>query len=455
MKSKTLQINCVHEFGPGRPSGRTAQLATEFGLTLGETKCVVVASATITLGPGCLVAIVGPSGSGKSSILAGVEQEFAAACSVQHVTFPCGDAVIDRIAPSASLDEATAILTRCGLGDASLWVRPFERLSDGERFRARLARAIALHGRRAGSVPLLCDEFGSLLHRRAAKAISFGLRKLVTQYKLSVVVASSNDDILPDLQPDQIVRLQGFGPSRVESRKVKPSQRISLRRRLQITRGSKRDYDAFAPMHYRTTDELGFVDKVFVMREGSRGDVLGIVVYAHPALELALRNRATQGRFSRNPTRLNRELRVLRRLVIHPDVRGCGLGHFLVRKTLPMVGTRWVECLAVMGAFNPVFEKAGMTRIGRYDIPTRTQAALDQMRSMGVDPNARDFETQVSRRRVVREIVSTVVNAWYTATTAGGKGRVQRQTPSRLAQTFRSLIGCRPVYYIWKKGGIT
>jgi hypothetical protein len=338
------------------------------------------------------------------------------------------------------------------MGDAHLWVRPFAVLSDGEKFRARLARAIALHTRAGAAAPLLCDEFCSMLHRRAAKAIGYGLRKIVTRRGLSVVVACSSDDIIGDLQPDTIVRLYGSGRCAVEQRNVRPGKPLSMRRRMRIHPGTKRDYNAFASMHYRASDELGFVDKVFVMREGNDGHPVGIVVYSHPPLELSLRNRATGGRFSRNPKRLNRSLRILRRLVIHPDLRGCGLGHYLVKKTLPQIGTEFVECLAAMGEFNPVFEKAGMTRIGQCDIPEKRRAALASLQELDVDPNSREFAVQVCRRRRVREIVARVVRDWYAATTGGGESRVERQSPQLLAQTFRGLIGTRPVYYLWRRG---
>jgi hypothetical protein len=144
-------------------------------------------------------------------------------------------------------------------------------------------------------------------------------------------------------------------------------------------------------------------------------------------------------------------LRILRRLVIHPDVRGCGLGHYLVRRTLPMVGTDYVECLATMGEYNPVFERAGMRRVGQYEIAAPRKVALEKLREMGVDPNAADFAVIVARRPRVRHIVARIVYEWYEATTAGGERRVARQSPQFLAQTFRGLIASRPVYYLWQR----
>jgi hypothetical protein len=174
-------------------------------------------------------------------------------------------------------------------------------------------------------------------------------------------------------------------------------------------------------------------------------------VYSYPALELSLRNKATNGWFSRNPQRVNRHLRILRRLVIHPDVRGCGLGHYLVRKTMPLLGTEYVECLAAMGEFNPVFERAGMTRVGQYDAPPGPRAALESLQAMDVDPQSAEFVVHVARRPAVRTVVAQAVADWYAATTAGGEKRVERQSPEILARTFRGLSGVRPVYYLWRR----
>jgi ABC-type ATPase with predicted acetyltransferase domain len=423
-----------------------------FGLPLFEERATIVEPTKLRLLPGQIVAIVGPSGSGKTSLLHRIEQQFAGGCMVSRVRFPEDSAIVDGVVPGASLGEALSILSSCGLGEPRLWLRRFDELSDGERFRARLARAIGRHAQSGSAAPLLCDEFCSILHRRAARAVSFNLRKMVTRRMLSVVLAAGVDDLLVDLQPDVIVRLGTDGGCEVEQRTPRPRRMISFARRLKIEPGRKRDYDAFTAMHYRPSDELGFVDKVFVMREGDGGEPLGIVVYAHPPLELSLRNKVTNRRFSRKPGLLNQCVRILRRLVIHPDVRGCGLGHYLVRKTLPLVGTPYVECLASMGEVNPVFERAGMERIGQYELKPQRREAVEALKTLGVDPNARDFTMHVCRRRRVREIVAGVVYDWYRATTGGGNRRVARQSPQLLAQTFRGLIGTRPVYYLWQRG---
>jgi GNAT superfamily N-acetyltransferase len=266
-----------------------------------------------------------------------------------------------------------------------------------------------------------------------------------------VVVATTRADVLADLQTDTLVTLNERGESRVTHRSAR-RRPISLWRGFRICEGVKADYDAFARMHYRDGDELGFVDRVFVLRDRV-GQAMGVVVYAHSPPELALRNACTAGRFKGDLARLNREMRILRRLVIHPDLRGCGVGHRLVRRTLTRVGTRYVECLATMGAINPVFEKAGMKRIGTCQPPRQRARLLARLAELDAAPSSVDFEVALCRRPAVRELAMQLVQQWYRSTTARGEHRAQRQSPQILARICRGLVGCEPVYYLWRRRG--
>ena len=445
--AKVVRLACTRKPASLRASSRTAAVAHDFGVAPWAER-VVLPAMRVSIGPGQIVAFTGPSGSGKSTALRLIERQCPLAFNVGRVKFPEHRALVDGVAPRGTLGEALEVLSLCALGEVPLWLRSFEELSDGEQFRARLARALGAAADRAGGI-LITDEFASGLHRRAAKAMAYNLRKLATRRGLSMVVATSHGDILADLQADTCGTLRRHGGCRVV-RQVPRNKPISLWRRLRITKGTKGDYHAFAKMHYRSTDELGFVDKVFVLREGAGGEPVAIVVYAYGPAELTLRNEVTGGRFKRNLERLNRELRILRRLVVHPDLRGCGVGHRFVRRTLPMVGARFVECLASMGSVNPVFERAGMRRIGVCAAPRKRQGIVERLRALEVDPFGPDFEVQVCRRAGVRALVAELVTDWYQATTATGEHRVARQSPKLLAQIFRGLVGSRPVYYLWE-----
>ena len=63
--------------------------------------------------------------------------------------------------------------------------------------------------------------------------------------------------------------------------------------------------------------------------------------------------------------KLNKKLSIINRVVIHPKYRTIGLGVKLIRETLPIVGTPYVEMIAVMAKYSPFAEKAGMKNIAQ------------------------------------------------------------------------------------------
>ncbi|QDV91692.1 lipoprotein transporter ATP-binding subunit [Phycisphaerae bacterium RAS2] len=446
-----LHLRVIREPAVTPMSPRKRAVCWDFGIPPHEPPHPVADDLRIACRPGTITALVGPSGSGKSSLLNALAEELGRVAWVGREKLDKRSSIIDLVAPRRPLATAMRILTACGLGEPRLWVRSPEDLSDGERFRAALARAI---GRAVGCpapAPILCDEFTAILHRRLARALACNLRKLVSRTGLTLFVATTHEDILEDLQPNQLVRL-GAEPPRVETH-LPRLRRLSLHRRLVVEPGSVRDYSLFSAMHYRHRDGLGFVDKVFLLREQPGGEPLGILVFAHGPMELALRNQSTGGRFVRNLRRLNRELRVLRRLVMHPDVRGCGLGHVFVRRTLPLVGVRFIECLAAMGTVNPVFERAGMHRIGQCALPRGRLAILERLRRLKLDPFSDAFTSQIAKYPRVRRLVVETILGWSQVTHSAKGFRLRGRSPDELGQTFRQVLGEPPVYYLWDRDG--
>ncbi|MEK6642978.1 MAG: AAA family ATPase [Planctomycetota bacterium] len=430
-------------------TARRREVCWDYGVPAREEPFCVVEDLRVELRPGSILLLTGPSGSGKSSILGAVAEQAGRDRWVGRGRFADDRAIVDAVAPRKDLRTALEILTACGLGEPRLWLRRYCDLSDGEKFRAALARAVGDAVSSKEPVPIFCDEFTAILHRRLAKAIAYNLRKLVTRARLILVVAAAHEDIIDDLQPDRVVRLCGLTPT-VHDIEAK-DRAMSLQRRLVVEQGSVSDYRLFAPMHYRHRDGLGFVDKVFLLRERPSTQPLGILVFAHAPLELTMRNRSTCGRFVRNGRRLNRELRILRRLVMHPDIRGCGIGHWFVRETLPRVGVRFVECLAAMGAVNPVFEKAGMSRIGRCPLPRGRLALLERIRQWKLDPFGDDFGRHISRCPRVRTLVEKTVQDWVNIAHGAASQRIRGRPGGELARSFRQLIGEPPIYYLWDR----
>src|SRR6185436_6080968 len=113
-------------------------------------------------------------------------------------------AVIDHFR-HISIESALAQLSRVGLAEAHCYLLPPRYLSEGQRWRLRLALALS-HESNAGRY-LLCDEFTSLLDPITASVMARVLRRAVTgESNLGAVVASCRSDIVRALAPDSIVR---------------------------------------------------------------------------------------------------------------------------------------------------------------------------------------------------------------------------------------------------------
>jgi hypothetical protein len=136
---------------------------------------------------------------------------------------------------------------------------------------------------------------------------------------------------------------------------------------------------------------------------------------------------------------------------MRPDVRGCGLGHWFVRQTLARVGVRFIECLAVMGAVNPVFERAGMTRIGRCPIPRGRMALVQRMRKLRLDPFDGEFARKIVRYPRARRLVEETIGDWVETTQGASQYRLNGRRPDELARAFRQVLSDPPVYYLWDR----
>jgi hypothetical protein len=83
--------------------------------------------------------VVGPSGSGKTSI---GKSLFGGGALYGAAGWPDDAPIVDAIAPKGGFDAVTGALSAVGLGDVPAWLRPYKALSNGEKFRADLARII-------------------------------------------------------------------------------------------------------------------------------------------------------------------------------------------------------------------------------------------------------------------------------------------------------------------------
>lgn len=122
-------------------------------------------------------------------------------------------------------EPLTAILKRLGhvgLGEAWSYLRTPPELSEGQRFRLKLAMAMCEAARVAaspgrGRAILVCDEFAAVLDRLTAMIVARCVRRAIAATpQAAAVVATSHEDLRVALAPDVVVHCD-FGTARVEA----------------------------------------------------------------------------------------------------------------------------------------------------------------------------------------------------------------------------------------------
>ena len=82
---------------------------------------------------------------------------------------------------------------------------------------------------------------------------------------------------------------------------------------------------------------------------------------------------------------LNQKLSIINRVVIHPKYRSIGLGAKLIRETLPLAGTPYIEMVAVMAKYSPFAEKAGMKKIAKQQAAESLEEISKVLTEFGFD----------------------------------------------------------------------
>ena len=109
--------------------------------------------------------------------------------------------IIDAIAPDGDFNSVTSALSAVGLGSVPSWLRPFSVLSNGEQFRAGLARLLL-----SDEKAVVLDEFTSVIDRQVARIASGAFQKAWRRKEgRQAVILTPHYDILPWLEPDWII----------------------------------------------------------------------------------------------------------------------------------------------------------------------------------------------------------------------------------------------------------
>lgn len=275
---------------------RTAALESVFDCPIGDTQRlewhVEVPDLTEDWSIGM---IVGPSGSGKSTVM---RKAYGDPINWQ---WPADKALIDALAPTKEMTEVSAALGAVGLNTIPSWARPFHVLSNGEQFRATIAR----HFLEDERTPIVIDEFTSVVDRQVAQIASNAVQKHIRKTGKRFVAVTCHYDIIEWLQPDWVLDM-ATRTVEVRERRRRPAIEVTLAR---VPRSL---WETFAPYHYMSSD-------LYVSAK-----CYAAFVHDRPVCIAALLPRPiSSGRDA------NKFLHGLSRLVTLPDYQGLGIAFVL------------------------------------------------------------------------------------------------------------------------------
>jgi len=229
--------------------------------------------------------IYGSSGSGKSTLLGDTETiEWTEGISIaSHFETP---------------EKAVDVLTSCGLNSIPTLCKPYHVLSNGEKFRADMARAIKPNAK--------IDEFTSVVNRDVAKSASLSISKYIRRNNINnVIFASCHEDIIEWLQPDWVYNLDTM---ELKTRRLLQRPRIELK----IYRADARLWGMFKKHHYLSED-MNVASRCYVGVWNNK------IIAFNASLSLPSRIPPLYEGDTRNKFRESRT-------VILPDFQGIGIG---------------------------------------------------------------------------------------------------------------------------------
>jgi ABC-type lipoprotein export system ATPase subunit/GNAT superfamily N-acetyltransferase len=225
--------------------------------------------------------IVGASGTGKSTLLKtfGEPEKFI---------WEKNKSIASHFETPQKANEKFAA---AGLMSVPDWIKPFQVLSNGQKFRAELARSLKNNA--------VIDEYTSVIDRNVAKAASTSMSRYVRKNKLNgIVIATVHRDILEFLEPDWVI-----DTDRGEWTQGRYLQRPELV--LKIYPCSNLLWEYFSKHHYLSESLNKASHNFMAVWENRLVGFVSVMSYPSGTVKNAFREH---------------------RLVVHPDFQGFGFG---------------------------------------------------------------------------------------------------------------------------------
>ena len=138
--------------------------------------------------------IVGRSGTGKTSIA----KQLFPDNYIKNLEYT-HDSILDDFPESLGIKEVTRALCSVGFASPPDWLKNYSCLSQGEKMRVDIARALCLPQKL-----VVFDEFTSVVDREIAKIASYAIAKAIRRTDKQFIAVTCHYDILDWLEPDWV-----------------------------------------------------------------------------------------------------------------------------------------------------------------------------------------------------------------------------------------------------------
>jgi ABC-type molybdenum transport system ATPase subunit/photorepair protein PhrA/GNAT superfamily N-acetyltransferase len=235
--------------------------------------------------------IVGKSGTGKTTIAKQLFED-AYITSYEYTA----ETVLDDMPKECSVEQITSAFNSVGFSSPPSWLKPYSVLSNGQKMRVDLARAIL-----EKNELFVFDEFTSVVDRNVAQIGSFAMQKAIRKTNKKFIAVTCHFDVQDWLLPDWVFNTDTMTFQSFEGQKKnRPKIKFEI-----FNYGDKSIWKMFAKHHYLSHSHNNAANVFIATVNDEVAGFLSVLHLPHPKAKT---------------------IKKVHRLVILPDYQGAGIG---------------------------------------------------------------------------------------------------------------------------------
>lgn len=235
--------------------------------------------------------IVGKSGTGKTTIAKQLFQD----AYITNFEYNA-ETILDDMPKDCSLEQITNSFNSVGFSSPPSWLKPYSVLSNGQKMRVDLARAIL-----DKKEFFVFDEFTSVVDRNVAQIGSFAMQKAIRKTNKKFIAVTCHHDVQDWLLPDWIFNTDTMTFQSLEGQK---KNRPEIKFEIYQT-ADKSIWKMFVKHHYLSHQHNNAANVFIAMINDEVAGFLSVLHFPHPKVK---------------------NMKKVHRLVILPDYQGAGFG---------------------------------------------------------------------------------------------------------------------------------